>query len=162
MRGKDNYSTGEWTGFFNLSFAILIDLSFPTDSVSFGSIAFLGSNNTTDDSPPPFTIQNNGNTLVNINISSTNLWNAVANPTAYYRLKVDNVSGEEEGAFNWTGSSTSWTNAPSNNNSIIIQELNYTDESDIAELDIFVEVPLNETPSVKTATVTFLGHYGGE
>lgn len=158
VRGKDNYSTGEWADSFNVSLTALVDVSFPVSSVSFGSIPFLGSNNTTDDSPPPFVIQNNGNSLVNVNISATDLWNAVGNPSSYYRLKVDNVSGEG-GSFNWSGSSTDWVNAPKDNDTIIIYELNYPDATDSAELDIYVEVPSNETPSAKTSTVTFVASF---
>lgn len=157
VRGKDNYSAGDWS-YFNLNHAILVDLSFPTSTVNFGEIPYLGSDNTTDDSPAPFVIQNNGNTLVNVNISAEDLWEAVANPTEYYRLKVDNVSGEE-GAFDWNISTTDWANAPADNNSLIIYKLNFSDTSDSAELDIFVQVPINETPSTKSSIVTFIGSY---
>ena len=158
VRGKDGDSTGDWATYFNVNLSALVDISFPTSSVSFGSIPFLGSNNTTNNSPPPFVVQNNGNSLANLNISATDLWSAVANPTSYYRLKVDNVSGEE-GAFNWTASSTTWINAPTTNNSIIIYELNYLDATDSAELDIYVEVPSNETPEAKSSTVTFVSSF---
>lgn len=159
VRAKDNDSASDWA-YLNLNHAVLVDLSFPTSSVSFGGIPYLGSNNTTDDSPLPFTIQNNGNTLVSINISAEDLWTSVSNPSSYYQLKVDSVPGEE-GAFNWTVSSTNWTNAPLDDNPLIIHDLNHTDSVDSAELDIFVQVPVGELPAAKNSTITFVGSYVG-
>jgi hypothetical protein len=155
VRGKDDSSTGNWASYFNVRISSLININLIVDSVSFGSIPFLGSNNTTDNSPPPFVIENTGNSLINLNISADDLWNAVANPSSYYQVKIDNVSGEE-GAFNWSGSTTNWTNVPALNNTIFISKLNYVDSMDSAEIDVYVQVPSNETPSVKSSTVTFV------
>lgn len=158
VRANDGFVLGDFASSFKINISAFVAISFPTSSVSFGSIPFLGSNNTTNNSPPPFVVQNDGNSLVNLNISATDLWSAVANPTPNYRLKVDNVSGEE-GAFNWTASSIGWVAAPANNNSIIIYELNYIDAFDSAELDIYVQVPTNETPAVKSSIVTFISSF---
>ncbi|MEN7982647.1 MAG: hypothetical protein ABFQ65_04320 [Nanoarchaeota archaeon] len=158
VRVKDNVSTSAWADYFNLSISALIDISVPTSSVSFGSIPFLGSNNTTDNSPPPFVIQNNGNSLINLNISANDLWETVSNPTSFYQIKVDNVSGEED-AFNWTGSTTDWVDVPALNNTIFINQLNYLDSIDSSEVDVYVEVPNNEPPTVKTSTVTFVSSF---
>lgn len=159
-RAKDNEDTGDFASYFNINLSSYIAISLPVDSVSFGSVAYLGSNNTTDNSPSPFVIQNDGNSLINVNISATDLWLIVSNPTEYYKLKVDNVSGEE-GAFNWTGSNTNWINVSTTNNTIFINKLNYSDATDSAEVDVYVEVPENETPVSKSSTVYFISSFAG-
>lgn len=157
VRGYDNSSIGNWA-YFIVKLSAIIDISLPVDSISFGTIPFLGSDNTTDDSPAPFVVQSNGNSFINLNISATNLWDAVGNPNSYYQIKVDNVTGEE-GAFNWTGSTTNWVNVPALGNTIFISRLNYSDTTDSAEVDIYVQVPSNETPTTKSSTVTFVASY---
>jgi hypothetical protein len=158
VRAKDGYSTGEWADYFAINLSALIDISVPVDSVTFGTIPYLGSNNTTNNSPPPFIIQNNGNSFINLNISATSLWEKASNPTDYYKLKIDNVSSEK-GAFNWTGSNINWINVSTTNNTLFINKLNYLDSIDSAEVDVYVEVPVNETPTAKTSTVTFVSSF---
>ncbi len=158
VRAKDDESTGEWENYYNINISVLIDISVPVSSVSFGEIPYLGSDNTTDNSPLPFVIQNNGNSFINLNISATDLWDIVSNPTEYYKIKVDNVSGEE-GAFNWTGSTVDWVNVPAIGDTIFIDKLNYLDYIDSAEIDIYVQVPVNEIPTAKSSTITFVSSF---
>ena len=120
------------------------------------------SNDTTDDSPDPFRIRNNGNCFVDINISSTDLmWDTQPSPSVYFRYMVDNVSGEEW-SFNWSGSSTgSWYNIPDVNETMI-DFLNYSDSSDEAEIDLYIEVPAGESSGVKSSTIVFIAEYHSE
>jgi hypothetical protein len=157
VRGHDNSSVGDWS-YFNMNLSAVVDISMPVSSINFGVIPFLGSNNTTNNSPAPFVVQNNGNSFININISATDLWNSVANPSEYYQMKIDNVSGEE-GAFNRSGSTTSFVYVPALNNTIFISRLNYLDAIDSAEADVYVKVPSNEIPTSKSSTVTFVSSF---
>jgi len=131
----------------------------PTDKVSFGELAYLGSNDTTDNLPPPFVIQNDGNSLIDINISAGDLWQEASNPSEYFRLKADNVTGEG-GSFDWGASSVTWTNMPAVNNSIMISSLNHSASLDSVEIDIYVEGPPNEPPNTRNTTVTFIALFG--
>jgi len=121
--------------------------------MNFGGIGILGTNDTTDDSPLPFKIQNDGNAFVNVTINASDLWNIISNPSQYYQFKIDNISGEEN-SFNWQASSTLFTNMP-NNTLMSIADLNYTDATDSAEIDINISVPPNEGSGVRSSTVVF-------
>lgn len=153
-RAKDDESNSGWASNFTFYVNALLDISLPVDSISFGNLSYMTSNNTTDGSPPPIQIQNNGNSLIKINISATDLWDTNPNPSSYYQLKIDNVS-EEKNSFNWTESTFNWTNAPANNNTIFIFNLKYPDLNDSAEVDVYVEAPANEIPEAKTSILTF-------
>ena len=67
---------------------------------------------------------------------------------------MDNVSGEE-GAFSWLTSLISWFNIPITGEVVAINQLNYSDSKDSAEVDIRVEVPTNEAPGAKSSLIVF-------
>jgi hypothetical protein len=137
----------------------VVDMSMPVNSVSFGLIPLNNYSDTLTNSPPPFKLQNDGNALVNVNVTSTNLWSSFTNPSNYYKFKI-NIS-EELNAFNFAGSSTAWTQFPApGTNASGISLLKYIDTNDSAIIDIFVQVPPAEQPGVKSATVTFMSILG--
>ena len=154
VRANDSAGYGDWTVIRRLNITALTDISMIVDQVDFGSLALLVSNNTTTNSPPPFKIQNNGNSLINVTINATRLWLSIANPNQYYKFKIDNVTTELN-AFNWSASVTSFTNMPADDTSAIIS-LKYPDTNDTAEIDIYVEVPPGESPGARNSTVNFL------
>jgi hypothetical protein len=133
-------------------------ISLPVKSIDFGNMMINEANDTSDDAPAPFVIQNDGNSLANITMSANNLWQSVSNPSEYYKFKVDNVTGETY-AFNWSGSTTNFTNVTSTQlNAIHI--LNYSNIKDSAEIDVYVKVPANEPPTVRNSTMTFYASLG--
>jgi hypothetical protein len=115
-------------------------------------------NKTTND-PVPLSIRNDGNSFAHINISDNTslLWTSQPSASEYYRYRIDNVTGEE-GSFNWTNSTTIWTNVPTSNNTVI-SYLNYTDATDSAEIEILVTVPSQEPAGTKSSRIVFTGFY---
>ena len=86
------------------------------------------------------------------------MWQSVPHDTEYFQFKVDNVSSEL-GSFNYTDSTTTWTNLTNITiqNKTAVGYLNYSDKSDEVEIDIRVKVPLNEPPGVRRSVVYIIG-----
>ncbi len=116
-------------------------------------LAEFRANDTSNDSPLPFILQNDGNCLVNVSINATSLFSEVPLDDSAYRFKIDNVTGED-GAFSWLGSLTSWTNMPSAA-VVAIDSLVYDDATDSAEIDIAIDVLGYEPAGNKNSTVVF-------
>jgi len=157
VRGYDGEGFGEWASYRRFNLTAIVDTVLTRDSVNFGTIPLLSSENTSDDSPLPLVIRNDGNCFVHTNISATDLFSRARNPTPYYKFKIDNVPGEE-GAFDYYSSLINWTNVfnSTSNNTIAIYNLNFTDATDSAEIDIFAQVPGDEPPGNKTSLMTLM------
>ncbi|MBD3247441.1 hypothetical protein GF378_02365, partial [Candidatus Pacearchaeota archaeon] len=156
VRANDSVgSYGNWSSIriFNISSQILINLT--TDSVNFGQIDNNDTNDTTDDNPGPFVLQNDGNCIVNLTINATQLFDEAASSSDYYKYKIDNKTGEE-GSFDSLASIISWTQMPVNTAEVLaIAELNWSNSTDVAETDLYVEVPSSESAGTKSTTVYF-------
>lgn len=159
VRANDGTEYGSWATYRKINVTAVIDIALPTNSVNFGQISFQGSNDTTSNYPNPFVVRNDGNSFINISVSATSLWNTIANPNNYYKYKADNVSGENR-SFDSARSIIAFNPMPltGSGSNVSISKLNYSDATDSAELDIFVQVPSsNEGSSVRSSTVTFTG-----
>jgi parallel beta-helix repeat protein len=153
VRAHDGKEWGDWTiGVFNLTAtteAILLD-----SDLDFGELDPFGTpNDTTNDNPQPFVIQNDGNAVINISYNATPIWDQESSPTNNYRIKVDNKT-DEEGAFTWLTSIFDWVNVSFTGAVILIDKLNYSDAKDTAEIDIYLRTPQNEPPGPKGSTIT--------
>ena len=147
---------GGWTKLRNLSLQAYLSISLPNSSVNFSSIGYQDWNDTSDNSPWPLSVQNDGNAFVNVSLSASNLWNTAINPTAYYQFKADNVSGEN-GSFRWSLSPSTYTNVTADGEPVIcLAELNWTDTRDWAEIDLNVTVPNNEGSGPRNSIITFI------
>ncbi|MBW2971041.1 hypothetical protein KY320_02675, partial [Candidatus Woesearchaeota archaeon] len=130
-----------------------IAITLVTDTVNFSKMNISESNDTDDDSPPPFVIRNIGNILVNLTIHATNsLWNNTAAHlnTSYFMFKADNRT--EPGSFNFAASNTTWLNMTDYNVTFII-DLNYNSTNDEAEIDLNLTVPVDEPPGNKSSQI---------
>jgi uncharacterized delta-60 repeat protein len=159
VRASDDEGTGSWssTRSFNVTAEIIISL--PNDAIEFGNMNNDDSKDTTTDNPAPFTIQNDGNCLINITINGTQLFDLASGASDYYKYKIDNVTGEE-GSFNWGGSVTTWGQMPITTTELAIVELDWDDANDIAEADLYVLVPTSEGAGTKETTVYFTASLG--
>ena len=72
---------------------------------------------------------------------------------------MDNFTGEE-GAFNLSSTVTTWTNVPASNISFV-SLFNYSDARDSLEIDFLLEVPGNEPPGNKNASLWITAWYNG-
>jgi len=161
VKAWDGETYGEESDVWNITINSAVILSLPTSFVNFGSKNVGDTDNTTDDDPNPFVIQNDGNCKVHVNISASDLlWDTKPSASEFFRYKADNVSGEE-GAFNSSGSQTTWADVPTSDTKFL-DSLNYSDVLDSAEIDILITVPLDEGAGNKSSTLVFTGEYIGE
>jgi hypothetical protein len=159
VRANDSVGWGPWSDEFTLNITAVIDIGLDLSNIYFGENLDIGDgNDTADDSPLPFVINNGGNTLINISLNSTALWSTQSTNSSYYQFKADNVSGEE-GAFNWLRSITEFTNIPLTGGVVALSELNYIDNKNSCEVDIRIEVPQNELSGTKNANITFIAEF---
>jgi hypothetical protein len=160
VRPYDGEDNGAWSDVWNFSVSTNVSITLYVDSVDFDIILPGTSNDTEDESPEPFKLRNDGNCFIDINISSTDLlWDTQASPSGYFMYKADNVTGEL-GSLNWSSENTtkSWTPIPLSNSSVI-SYMNYSDASDEAEIEIYIEVPESERAGTKTSTLQFTAGY---
>ena len=159
VRANDGDGNGSWSSDFIVNISSDLTITLTTDAINFGSLDPGESNDTSDNSPLPFVLVNDGAVMANISVNATALWDGAVVNSSYYQFKVDNVSGED-GAFRWLTSITDWFNISINSYTIAIDALNYTNNKDSAEIDINIEVPPNEGPGLKTSTIIFKSELG--
>jgi parallel beta-helix repeat protein len=153
VRAHDEDDFGIFSNIWNFTVASAVEISATVNGINFGSMGPGTTNNTADDFPPPFILQNDGNCLINVSINATTLFTQAPLDNAGYQFKIDNISAET-GSFDWLGSIISWTNMPSAA-VVAIDSLAYEDASDSAEIDILVDILGYEDPGIKNASVIF-------
>ena len=133
----------------------VVQIAIRNNTVGFAGLNPMQTDNTEDNSPYPFTVENDGTVMVDVNISQINsdLWRTQSSPSGYFTYKIANFTGEE-GAFNWAGSVTSFTNVPIVNVTAIDQ-LNFTNSTDIARIEINVTVPSAEPAGDRSSNLSF-------
>ncbi|NQU79470.1 LamG domain-containing protein [Candidatus Woesearchaeota archaeon] len=150
--GEEYSLTSNVFGFQILSILIL---SLNPDVVDFGNMDLGDSDNTIDDSPYPFVLENQGTVFAQIiNVTANaSLWSSEPSPTDHFQIRAGD---HEVGSINLTGSATTWVNV-STLNLTIIDRLNYSDANDEARLDLSIIVPSAETSGEKSVLMTFYG-----
>ncbi len=150
VRANDSSGYGPWSETFNFTVQSVVSISLPTGFVNFNTMELGTTNDTTDDLPPPLTIQNDGNVLTNISVyANASLWQAQPLNTSYFQFKA---TESETGAFNLTGSITTFSNMTSYTTGII-RQLNFSDAKDLARIDLLIRVPTDEPAGTKTVRV---------
>ena len=164
VRANDGVLLSNWSASFTLNISALIDIRLNISLINFSLMGLNDKDNTTDNSPQPFVIQNDGNSFAHINISATNLFETVSNPSSYYQFKIGNntvYTPNENGSFNWSGSVTTFTNMPNSATRLFaISYLNYSNATDSARVDVLIQVPSSEPPGSRNSTVTFYAILG--
>ena len=158
LGGNLNNITGRVTGTTSATVDNVTTITLTTSSVDFGTVNNGDTDNTTDDSPAPFVVQNDGTVAVNLTIRATDLFDQAANPSANYKYMVADTG--EGNCYITAQSITTYTNMPNNTIAtapMFMSNLNYTDSCDSAEIDILITVPGDEQAGVKTSTVTVTG-----
>ncbi len=154
--------TGAATGIARVAVTGLVAISLPVNTVDFGYVVQGNSKNTITNSPPPLVVQNDGGVFVNVSIARDNTSTAMftgtggGDNTASFRYKIDTVGGEPN-SFNYGASTTSWANVPGTTaDEDVIAELNWSDSSDSAEIDLSIAVPADESLGAKNETLVFI------
>jgi hypothetical protein len=164
IRANDTEENGLWGVHQNFTLKALLSINLTNASVQFGSLTQFGYNDTDDEKPNPLVVQNDGNSFVNVTISGTNLWQSVSAPSKYFALKIANVTYNGENAsFRQVNSVMTYFNFDPDSGVPWIELLNYSDDSDTAEININVTVPPEEGAgsrgAIMTVTASFCPDY---
>jgi len=162
VRAYDGTSYSSWSEMWNFTIESFISLNLTTAAIDFGTMA-PGENRHTDAGGggySPLILENTGNVMINITKISANSspWMTQPLNTVYIRFKADNITSEPR-SFNYTGSAVNWTNLTAIDilNQTIIQNLDYNDSKDSAEIDLNITVPLDEIPGTRRFTIYLIG-----
>ncbi len=150
----DGKLTGDTsTANFTVVRSLVINLD--NSTVDFGTKALGDKDNTTDDSPKPFTFINQGNYFADLKNLTVNqsIWESQALNTSYFKIKARNST-----SINGTGSKISFVNVESEILDMV-HRLNYSSGNDNVSIDLLIEVPPYEAPttgdSKRTAGMDF-------
>ena len=160
VRVNDSDGMSGWTVPWRINISSVVSITLLNNSIDFGSLDYLQWNDTSDDAPLPFLLENDGNSFVNVTITSTHLWETQSGGSNYFQFKAANYSSEL-GSFIWAQSQTAYAAIPLSDGLpesplLCFSSFNYTDTTDTAEIDINVTVPINEPPGVRRANVTLV------
>jgi hypothetical protein len=144
--------TGMITGTTSVSVGTSATVSLPVSTVAFGELNPGQFNDTTDNNPFPFVIQNDGNVNVNVTIGADNLWTTQTNPSTYFRF---NSTENETGSVVSTATDlVAWTDMPTSPVNVVTR-LKYPAANDAVNVHINITVPEEEGAGSKSSTVTF-------
>ncbi|MBI5880800.1 hypothetical protein HZB90_01580 [archaeon] len=155
VRAYDGYYYGNYSDSWNFSIIPYLALFMPFDTVDFGDAQNDETNDTTDNNPYPFMIQNDGNVfadIINATRNQTFFTGASAKESDFQIMAANST---ETGAFNWTGSATWWINLTTLQT--IIDRFNWHDTNDSVEIEVKVHVPIDEPSGVKITGLVFYG-----
>jgi hypothetical protein len=160
VRANDSFDWGAWSDEWRFNVSAVVDINLTNRLINFGTMLPDQSNDTIDNSPQPFILENIGNSLINVSINSTNLWITQPNPSLYFQYKFDNRS--EPGSFNWSLSQITWKNVPTQGEvKNVLAYFNWQDANDRAEIDINVTVPgTQEGAGVRSSLINFTASLG--
>ena len=152
VRAYDNYTYSNWSTVFYFTLESYAAISLLVDTVNFSTVMPSYTDDTADDNPPPFLLENQGNIQVNITMTGTQMFNSTPFPSDNFQFKIDQ---NESSAFEYSPSTTSWTNITNVSSRIDIVSLDWHDISDTAEGDIRISVPGEEPSGIRTSNITF-------
>jgi hypothetical protein len=153
-QGVPTLATGQVTGTVNVNIGSVVAISLPTNSIDFGSMNIGESNQTDDNIPAPFLIQNDGTVKVNITVNSTDIWTSTVNPSVYYRIRAnDSVEGN---CYLTADSQTTYMNMPNTTTQTsLVKRLDFPNGCDSVQVHVNVTVPGSEAAGAKLSTVEF-------
>lgn len=159
VRASDG-ENGSYAGPFNLNVAAYINIVMNISQIQFGNLGYLMYNDTSDNSPQPLIMVNQGNAFVDAYLGATKLWRTVTNPSQYFQYKFANATTNgisENGSFDWANSVTVYDGLYSLEVEPPLQliDFNYFDETDTLEVDINVTVPPAEGPGFRNTSIVF-------
>lgn len=155
VRAYDGIYHGNRSDSWNFSIQPYVALIFLNDTVDFGPADNDDVNDTTDDNPPPLLIQSDGNVFTDVVNASFNqsFFTGSTYTDSDFQIKADNST--EDYSFNWTGSAFDWINLTTVQT--IIDNFDWRDSNDTAEIDVKVHVPIDEPAGEKITGLVFYG-----
>ena len=160
------FATDTDSGITNVTVEGEVDISLPTNTVDFGSMAQNTTNSTEDNNPAPFEVQNDGSVPANVTIIADDiLWeDNASSQSQHFQFKCGNSPDGQRGINCPAGSITTLTDMPGgtddtdgNPAELVIKEMASGDNGDLLEVEISVYVPGGEKSGAKGSTITFTG-----
>lgn len=150
------FATSTPSGVANVTIPALVYISLPTSSIDFGSLEVNQEDDSTDNSPVPFSLQNDGTKKVNVTIGATDLFTgtSASNPSSFYRFS--SAESESGSVTNSTLDLVVATNMPATGSPVrVVSNLKFQNPNDLVKAHIYVTVPSDEPAGAKSSTVTF-------
>jgi hypothetical protein len=166
VRANDTYNLSLWSTVFNFTILQAVSCTLLTEDIDFGQMCIYADqskcdaegkgshiNDTLDNHPPPYVVENDGTLIANGTIYSTTLWESVSivpMPHKYYQFMLEeNESGSYEWALN-----TSWVNMTnvSADAPLSFYGFDWNTSHNALNLHINLESPTDEPPGVKYST----------
>ena len=164
VRAMDGTNQSSYAQPRTFNITVLVAIALTTNTVNFQSLGIGQTNDTSDGAPAPFTIQNQGNSFIEINISAigTDLFTQSAIPSNAFQFKARNtVPPEGTGQIiNTTRSIITYTNV-ARTNQTVLAGFNYTSPASSVDIDINVTVPADESSGAKGTSLLLTGYYIG-
>lgn len=152
VRACDEFTCSAYATTFNFTIASTLGLTFTANNTNFGTMIPLQSNDTSDNAPAPFTIENTGNVITNVSIKADDpLFDLEDLGNTSFQLK-----GREDETGAYVSTITSYINFTTQFQNIFVN-FSYQDSQDSAFVDINVTVPLGEPTGVKSSTINITG-----
>jgi len=157
VRANDSLSTSQNSAVGVFQVNSLVTISLPRGNTTFGGLSIGNEDNTTDDTPLPLLLRNDGNVFLNVSLNASDtLWDTQALSTQYFQFRPDQAAGN--GSYRGDLSPTAFTDIPPETGSnLVFALMNYTDGNDSAEVEIRIQVPLDEPPGNKSSLINFYG-----
>lgn len=155
VRANDSFGLEGDFNSSNFTLVKTVDINLTTNQTTFGFLNLSGNNDTSDNDPPPFTIQNIGNYEVNLSINSTPLWHSVGMNTSQYMFKSNDTIGCTN-CYDRANSITNYVVMSSADSIMFLNTLNHTTDKNKASADINITVPANEPPGATGAVIQFV------
>ncbi len=158
VRARDSVGWGDWSEKWNLKIQSEVSISItdppsnPDPTIDFGTMQ-PDETKATDPTPPnPFTLENDGNCIANVDIKATQLWNTRSSASSDYRYKV-----QEKDTGSFTSGTTSWANIPIDpTEETFLVEFKWNAAEDEAYVDLELTVPgATEGAGSRSSTLTF-------
>ncbi|MBD3163709.1 hypothetical protein GF323_00750, partial [Candidatus Woesearchaeota archaeon] len=166
VRAYDGYNYSDWAEQHNFTIDSLISLRLDclhcNDVVDFGTVYHNIGYNTTQDSPRPLILENNGNVFADIEMNaSASLWATAGLDSQYFQFKAGNFS--DQSSLNWSNSTTDWSYV-SSNYTTAVSYLDYSNASNAstAEIELYIRVPSDEGAGKKSTSLNIKARYWDE
>lgn len=157
VRACDTSLCSDWATPFNFTVKSVLGLTFLVNNTDFGELSRNETDDTTDDNPPPFTVENTGNVPLNVSFKANDPLfevSGLGNDTFQYEARVN-----ESNAYDAGSSQTSWANVSASYTNLFTN-LGYVESADAASINILVDLPYEEPAGSKSSTVQVQGQYG--
>jgi len=151
--GITGFATSNVTGTTSVTVSSETSCTAVDNTIAFGTLA-RGAVNDSETLSDYITIENNGNSVINVSAYATeDLWDVVSNqaPNANWRIHCNTV--QDGGSTTCTAD---YTNIPTSDGVVLSELLVPADATDLLTVGVNITVPNDETAGAKTGTIKFV------